>query len=416
MMHLEAGGRTYPIAVGELVIGSGAGASVLLPGDGVAERHALVQGSADGGAAVRACPGAEVLVNGVRLGGDPTPLLHGDKLRIGGTELLVVDARRAGRTQIMNAAALADATAVVLPKGNRRPSGGRVVCLTDGREYPVGEGPLVFGREAGADVVVPSDDVSRQHAEIKATDAGYVLMDLSANGTFVNGGRVEGARPLVRADIIRVGPDEFRFHADPDGPPPGAEQQLNDTLHGVRSTPLPGIPVAPPLLASLLGRSGALKGTRFAIRATVASVGRGEYNDVVLPDPSVSTMHAKLQRRDDVWVVVDLGSTNGTFVDDEMANEDMALSPGTSLRFGEVLLLFEPFDDVAESAARDTQAVASLDSADPAAGAPSDPGVAKPTRRRQTSRPAKRGDRTSVIVAVAVVLLAAMAVAFMMLT
>ena len=37
------------------------------------------------------------------------------------------------------------------------------------------------------------------------------------------------------------------------------------------------------------------------------NIGRADYNDVVIADPSVSTSHAKLQRRDDVWVLTDLG-------------------------------------------------------------------------------------------------------------
>jgi FOG: FHA domain len=167
MMQLEVGGRTYPIAVGEMVIGAGPDATVALEGPGVEARHALVQGWADGGAAVRAAPGAETLLNGVRLGGDPTPILHGDKLRIGDTEILVVDPRRVGQTQIQSAIVLPDATAVAKPGRAPAAQGGRLVCLTDGREYEIGIEPLVFGREAGADVVVPGDDVSRRHAEIR---------------------------------------------------------------------------------------------------------------------------------------------------------------------------------------------------------------------------------------------------------
>ena len=75
MMHLEVGGRTYPIAVGEMAIGADPESAVPLAGPGIAGRHAVMQGLADGGAAVRAMPGAEVTLNGVRLGGDPTPVL-----------------------------------------------------------------------------------------------------------------------------------------------------------------------------------------------------------------------------------------------------------------------------------------------------------------------------------------------------
>jgi pSer/pThr/pTyr-binding forkhead associated (FHA) protein len=109
-----------------------------------------------------------------------------------------------------------------------------------------------------------------------------------------------------------------------------------------RSTPASGA-AAP--LASLLLRSGDLKGRRLPIKIPVANIGRGDYNDVVIADPSVSTMHAKLQRRESVWVLTDLGSTNGTFVEGERLTGEMPLSPGTTIRFGDVAALFEPLDE-----------------------------------------------------------------------
>ena len=76
----------------------------------------------------------------------------------------------------------------------------------------------------------------------------------------------------------------------------------------------------------------------------VINVGRADYNDLVLADPSVSTMHAKLQRRDGVWILSDLGSTNGTFMEGEPVVSETALAPGATVRFGEVSVLFEPLD------------------------------------------------------------------------
>ncbi len=77
----------------------------------------------------------------------------------------------------------------------------------------------------------------------------------------------------------------------------------------------------------------------------MVNVGRADYNDIVIADPSVSTTHAKLQRKDDVWVLTDLGSTNGTFVEGEPVTGETALTPGTTLRFGDVAALFEPHDE-----------------------------------------------------------------------
>src|SRR5256886_12433150 len=108
--------------------------------------------------------------------------------------------------------------------------------------------------------------------------------------------------------------------------------------------------------SSFLVRSGGLVGQRLSVRSPVVNIGRADYNDLVVPDPSVSTSHAKLQRREGVWVLVDLDSTNGTFVDGERVKGDAPLAPGATVRFGDVHLVFEPTDDaLAVVHGRDTQ-------------------------------------------------------------
>jgi pSer/pThr/pTyr-binding forkhead associated (FHA) protein len=368
MMQLEVGGRRIPVATGDTVIGSAPWCAIVLEGEGVRPHHAVVQGTSAGAAAIRtAGADAEVSINGVRLGTDPTPVLHGDKIQIFEHEILAVDPERAGNTQLFDSGAFADLPTVQAAKPPPRAIGGRVVCLTDGREYSMGSEPLVFGRDAASDVVVTSGDVSRRHAEIQMGAEGYVLMDLSVNGTFVNGRRVGRSHVLARADVLRIGTDEFRFYAETappapllaprpvpsEGPlhtPTGASARLSDTLHGLPLT-VPPDPTPPPPsarvsqpIASLLVRSGEMRGRRLPITLAVVNVGRADYNDIVIADPSVSTTHAKLQRRDDVWVLSDLGSTNGTYVEGEPVTGEIALTPGTTLRFGDVAALFEPHD------------------------------------------------------------------------
>ena len=139
----------------------------------------------------------------------------------------------------------------------------------------------------------------------------------------------------------------MRFPNTPPPPPPPAPARggpaparLNDTMHG---TPAAAPPPGP--LASILVRSGAKKGQRIPIRVPVVNIGRAEYNDIVLAEESVSTQHAKLQRRDGVWILVDLGSTNGTFVDGEKLSGEMPVAPGSTIRFGDASVVFEPDDD-----------------------------------------------------------------------
>jgi len=369
MALLEMGGRKFTIPAGDVFLGSDPGCAIHLTMAGVLPRHAKLKGLPDGQVVItKAVPEADVLINGVRLGAEPTPLLHGDKVEVMGQELTFVDERRSGSTQYVQAMNLPEAMAraQVDAKSSGKVTGntgGRVVSLTDGREYAIAGASLVFGRDATCDVVVTGKDVSRRHAEIVQTPKGYLAVDSSTNGTFVNEVRVEGQRLLARADVIRIGDENFRFYADtapqvapppnpkpgpvasappaapppPSQPPAGAGERLKSTMHG---TPAP-------VLANFLVRSGALKGQRLVVKTPLANIGRADYNDFVIPDESVSTTHAKLQRREGVWVLVDLDSTNGTFVDGERVKGETPLSPGVTVRFGDISLVFEPTDDAA---------------------------------------------------------------------
>jgi pSer/pThr/pTyr-binding forkhead associated (FHA) protein len=258
--------------------------------------------------------------------------------------------------------------------------------------------------------VVSGNEVSRRHAEIKTGPDGYILMDLSVNGTYVNGQRVGRSHLLARADVIRIGHDEFRFYADaapapapmppraappePVRPPTGAGNRLSDTLMGLPAealkesetpTPVQPTPAVAPI-ASILVRTGALRGRRMPIRVPVVNVGRADFNDIVLAEPSVSTTHAKLQRKDGLWVISDLGSTNGTYVEGEPVAGETPLPPGATIRFGDVAVLFEPHDEVvAAPASRAGTQV--LDRVDAEPARPSEVDETQATEPRPPRRP-----------------------------
>lgn len=374
MALLEMSGRRFPLPQGEVLLGADPGCAIPLAVPGVLPKHAKLKSLPDGQVVItKAVPEADVLINGVRLGAEPTPLLHGDKVEVAGQELTFVDERRSGSTQYVQAMSVpqAMAQAKAEAKGGKVTvnTGGRVVSLTDGREYAIAGASLVFGRDASCDVVVPGKDVSRRHAEIMQTPKGYLIVDSSTNGTSVNDARIEGQRLLARADVITIGEEKFRFYADtaaapsenpqpgpaasapaagppPPPPTPPKGERLRETVHGVPSAPRPsGAP-----LASFLVRGGALKGQRLGVKTPVVNIGRADYNDLVLPDESVSTTHAKLQRREGVWILVDLDSTNGSFVDGDRIKGEAPLVPGATVRFGDISLVFEPTDDGAEVA------------------------------------------------------------------
>lgn len=418
MALLEMGGRKFPIPTGDVLLGSDPGCAVPVTAPGVLPRHAKLKAQADGQVVIsKVVPEAEVLINGVRLGAEPTPLLHGDKVEVAGQELTFVDERRSGSTQYVQAMNLPQAMEQAKAGKATANTGGRVVSLTDGREYAIAGSSLVFGRDATCDVVVAGKDVSRRHSEIVQTPKGYLLVDSSTNGTFINDTRVEGQKLLARADVIRIGEESFRFYADtaspaPPNPPPGPatnappaaspapEERLKDTMHGAPGgPPSPAVPPPPPpagarasggggVLANFLVRAGTLKGQRLVVKTPVVNIGRADYNDIVLPDESVSTSHAKLQRREGVWVLVDLDSTNGTFVDGEQVKGEAPLAPGATVRFGDVSAVFEPTDDAAGVAkGGGTRMMEVMKPSPPPAPAPTPAPAAKPKPAPSSAAP-----------------------------
>ncbi len=76
------------------------------------------------------------------------------------------------------------------------------------------------------------------------------------------------------------------------------------------------------------------------LQAGVASLGRGPENNFVIEHSSVSSTHCQLTISDAGVVIKDLGSINGTFVNDEMV-EEVLLVDGQAVRLGDVVIRFE---------------------------------------------------------------------------
>ncbi len=66
------------------------------------------------------------------------------------------------------------------------------------------------------------------------------------------------------------------------------------------------------------------------------SLGRGEENDVVIPHASVSRAHARLMRRNGVFELTDLNSTNGSYVNEQPVHGSVRVNSGNQVRLGDV--------------------------------------------------------------------------------
>ncbi len=79
-----------------------------------------------------------------------------------------------------------------------------------------------------------------------------------------------------------------------------------------------------------------------ALTGLIKEIGRGEECDISFPDDSgVSRIHVRLDRDGDDWMLLDLGSTNGTFVNGERVSE-VRLKPGDVIEIGDNRLRFLP--------------------------------------------------------------------------
>lgn len=86
--------------------------------------------------------------------------------------------------------------------------------------------------------------------------------------------------------------------------------------------------------------SSGLAGRRFAFADAIA-IGRGDDNDIVIPDVFVSHEHARITARGNQYVIEDLGSRNHTYVNDEELEGSQYLQPGDIIRIGFVSMKFE---------------------------------------------------------------------------
>jgi hypothetical protein len=131
---------------------------------------------------------------------------------------------------------------------------------------------------------------------------------------------------------------------------------------------------------SVLIQESPTPGREYPARAGV-TLGR-EGCDVVLTDPEVSRRHAALRESESGIAIEDLGSTNGTFVNESRITGMVALSDGDTIRLGDTVLRLRV-------AAAATRLGAQPAAQEPAPAAPAEPAPAAPAdgRRGDVPRP-----------------------------
>ncbi|MGB8933038.1 MAG: FHA domain-containing protein [Anaeromyxobacteraceae bacterium] len=201
-------------------------------------------------------------------------------------------------------------------------SGVRLVAVrpdgVTGQIHPLDQPELLCGRTEGQ-IRVPEDgNVSPRHARFSFEGGWLLVEDVgSVNGTFI---RIHEPRQVGIGDELRIGRQLLRVEPLPRPPAPaeGAVHAWGAPDHGCRLR-----------LAQLLEGGGL--GEIFPLKPGENQIGR-EAGDLVFPgDRYVSARHAKLDVSDAEVTVIDLGSSNGTFV---KTSGPTPLRPGDQILIG----------------------------------------------------------------------------------
>ncbi len=219
-------------------------------------------------------------------------------------------------------------------RGESGPPGesGRLIAVrrdgTDGESYPVTGDQLDIGRSEG-ELLFDDPHLAPRHARIIRRGGQFVVSPLETrNGVYV---RVHQPFDVADGDQILLGKQVVRFELLTD-----AEKSLRPAVeHGIV---LFGTPIRAPW--GRLRQMTAAGTSRDVYHLTRAEVTLGrEQGDIVFSDDEfLSRRHAQLQFRAGRVSLLDLGSSNGTYV---RLRGQHALSPGDMLRLGDELLRFE---------------------------------------------------------------------------
>jgi Inner membrane component of T3SS, cytoplasmic domain len=88
----------------------------------------------------------------------------------------------------------------------------------------------------------------------------------------------------------------------------------------------------------LLVTAGGLAGTTIGLNNQQITIGRANDATLVLNDDYASSRHARLFPQDGQWIVEDLGSTNGTYLDRQKVTQPTPVPTGVPIRIGKTVL------------------------------------------------------------------------------
>ena len=90
----------------------------------------------------------------------------------------------------------------------------------------------------------------------------------------------------------------------------------------------------------LIATRGPNSGSEFGLGQGVTTIGRHPESDIFLDDVTVSRRHVEVERADDGYRIRDVGSLNGTYVNQQLVEDERALANGDEVQVGRFKLVF----------------------------------------------------------------------------
>jgi pSer/pThr/pTyr-binding forkhead associated (FHA) protein len=117
--------------------------------------------------------------------------------------------------------------------------------------------------------------------------------------------------------------------------------EAGDKAESLSTADQAAVDALPPGSALLVVRRGPNSGSRFLLDSDTTTAGRHPSSDIFLDDVTVSRRHAEFNRSGDGFVVRDVGSLNGTYLNRERIDE-APLAGGDEVQIGKYRLIFYP--------------------------------------------------------------------------
>lgn len=198
---------------------------------------------------------------------------------------------------------------------------------TPGAVYDLSSDEITIGRGNKNHIVIRDNEVSRTHCRLVRLTGNYEVHDLaSINGTFVNGQRVVSSWLLQPGALIELG-DSITLEY---GLPEDNGEHKDDALPSILETSVH---------YSLVMVKGPNSGEMIPLLGPAITLGRDPTCDLIISDAEVSRYHLRLYASANGYLIEDLGSTNGTFVNEAALADTRLLAPDDMIRLGTMVQL-----------------------------------------------------------------------------